>query len=73
MFAFAGEIGHTEMRLTGTIPEDIVAEGLFKIIFLILWVFGLFLVLFIVGICYIVVLDTKVQEREWRARRYARR
>ncbi len=65
MFAFAAEIGHTEMRLTGTIPEEIIAEGLFKIVFLILWVFGLFLVLFIVGICYIVVLDTKVQEREW--------
>ena len=65
MFAFAAEIGHTEMRLTGTVPEKIATEGLFKIVALVLWVFGLLLVLFVVSICYIVILDSKVQEKEW--------
>ena len=64
IFAFAAEIGNTEMRLTGTVPEKIATEGLFKIVVLVLWVFGLLLVLFIVGICYIVILDSKVQEKE---------
>ena len=41
MFAFAAEIGHTEMRLTGVLPETIATEGLLKIVALVLWVFGL--------------------------------
>ncbi len=63
-FAFAAEIGNTGMRLTGTVPADVVAEGISYIVNLVLWVFGLLLVLFVIGICYMINVEAKAQESE---------
>ena len=63
-FLFVAEVGHTNMRLVGSVPEEVVMEEISYVSFLILWVFGLLLVLFVVGIIYIFGAEEKVKESE---------
>ena len=52
-FLFVAEIEQTEFYVVGYVPEDVVAEGVSNIFVLILWVFGLLLVLFGIGLFYL--------------------
>lgn len=61
IFLFVAEVGHTNIRLVGSVPEEIVMNEISYISFLILWVFGLLLVLFVVGIVYIFGAEEKVK------------
>ena len=63
-FLFTAEIEQTDMMLVGSVPEDAVMEGIKYISVLILWVFGLLLLLFIIGIVYIYSAEEKVKESE---------
>ena len=61
-FLFEAEIADTGLLLIGTVPETIVAERISYIVTLILYVFGLLLVLFIIGACYLFSAEEKVRE-----------
>lgn len=61
-FLFEAEIADTGLLLIGTVPETVVAERISYIVTLILYVFGLLLVLFIIGACYLFSAEEKARE-----------
>lgn len=63
-FLYVAEIEQTDMMLIGAVAEDYVMEGIGNISLLILWVFGLLLLLFIIVIIYIFSAEEKVRESE---------
>lgn len=63
-FLFVAEIEQTEFYVVGYVPEDVVAEGVSNIFVLILWVFGLLLVLFGIGLIYLFGAQEKAKESE---------
>lgn len=63
-FFYASEIGQTEFLLVGTVPKKVVAQGIGSIGTLILWVFGLLMILFIIGVLYLIGEEAKVRESE---------
>ncbi|MGN1181273.1 MAG: response regulator [Suilimivivens sp.] len=63
-FLFVAEIEQTEFFVVGYVPKDIVAEGVSDIFILILWVFGLLLVLFGIGLFYLFGAQEKAKESE---------
>ncbi len=63
-FLFAAELGTDSIFLFGTVPESVAAEGVSYIITLVLWVFGLLLVLFAVGILYLFGAEEKAKESD---------
>jgi len=63
-FVFAAELGLDSIFLFGTVPESTAAEGLSYIITLVLWVFGLLLVLFAVGMLYLIGAEEKAKESD---------
>ena len=63
-FLFVAEIEQTEFYVVGYVPEDVVAEGVSNIFVLILWVFGLLLVLFGIGLFYLFGAQEKAKESE---------
>ena len=63
-FIFTAEIGKTEFFIVGVVSREIVAEGVSDIFMLILWVFGLLLVLFGIGIFYLFGAQEKARESE---------
>lgn len=63
-FLFLAEIGDTQMLLVGMIEENVVAEGISYTIRLVLWVFGLLLILFLVGVIYLFSAEEKVKESD---------
>ena len=63
-FLFAAEIEQTEFYAVGYVPKDVVAEGVSNIFVLILWVFGLLLVLFGIGLFYLFGVQEKAKESE---------
>ena len=54
----------TDLYLVGVVEEDAVAEGITYIVALVLWVFGLLLVLFVIVIIYLLVAEEKAKESE---------
>lgn len=63
-FVFAAELGFNSIFLFGTVPESVAAEGLSYIVTLVLWVFGLLLVLFAVGMLYLFGAQEKAKESD---------
>ena len=63
-FMFVAEIEQTEFYVVGYVPEDVVAEGVSNIFVLIIWVFGLLLVLFGIGLIYLFGAQEKAKESE---------
>lgn len=63
-FLFAAELGFDSIFLFGAVPESAAAEGLSYIITLVLWVFGLLLVLFAVGMLYLFGAEEKAKESD---------
>ena len=63
-FLFAAEIDQTEFYVVGTVPEAAIAEGIFDILVLVLWVFGLLMVLFAIVIFYLLGAQEKAKESE---------
>ena len=47
--------------LTGTVPKEIAADGISTIIALVLWVFGLLILMFAVGMVYLLSAEEKVR------------
>lgn len=63
-FLFAAEIDETEFYVVGTVPKGVIAEGIFDILVLVLWVFGLLMVLFTIVIFYLFGAQEKAKESE---------
>lgn len=63
-YVFAAELGMESIFLFGTVPESAAAEGLSYIVTLVLWVFGLLLVLFAVGMFYLFHAEAKAKESD---------
>jgi len=64
VFYFIAEIPDTELHVLGYVPSDVVAEGLSYIISLIVWIYGLLLLLFIVGSVYLAGMEEKARESD---------
>lgn len=61
-FLFVSEVNQLGLYLVGTVPEIVVADGITTITVLILWVFGLLILLFAVGMVYLLSAEEKVRE-----------
>ena len=59
---FISEVKQLGIYLVGTVPEDVLMEGLSTITTLILWVFGLLILLFAIGMIYLLSAEEKVRE-----------
>ena len=63
-FLFVSEVGQLGMYLTGTVSETTAADGISTITTLVLWVFGLLLLMFAVGMVYLLSTEEKVRESD---------
>ncbi len=63
-FLFSSEINDTDMLLVGIVPEDVAMEGISYLIVLVLWVFGLLMVVLVVGMGYLFRAAEKVRESD---------
>ena len=63
-FLFVSEVSQLGLYLTGTVPRAAIAEGITTISALILWVFGLLIVMFAVGMVYLLSAEEKVRESD---------
>jgi len=61
-FLFVAEIEQTDLMLIGSVAETAVMEDVSYISFLVLWVFGLLMLLFVIGLIYIFTTEEKVRE-----------
>ena len=59
---FISEVDQPSIYLVGTVPEDVLMEGPSTILTLILWVFGLLILLFAIGMIYLLSAEEKVRE-----------
>lgn len=63
-FLFMSEVSQLGLFLTGTVPGNAVAEGISTITALIMWVFGLLILMFAVGMVYLFSAEEKVRESD---------
>ena len=63
-FLFVSELPQYEIYIFGIVPEKTLSEGVMYITTLVLWVFGLLLVLFIIVSVYLFFTAEKAQESE---------
>ena len=63
-FLFVSEVGQLGMYLTGTVSETTAADGISTITALVLWVFGLLILMFAVGMVYLLSAEEKVRESD---------
>lgn len=63
-YLFAAEVGEFDIVLVGSVAEDVAAEGLSYIITLVLWVFGLLLLLLAIGMAFLFGAEEKAKESE---------
>ncbi len=59
---FLSEISGTDLFLMGFIPEEAVTEETSQVVKLVLWVFGLLMLLFLVGMIFLLNTEEKVRE-----------
>ncbi|MGN0553858.1 MAG: ATP-binding protein, partial [Oscillospiraceae bacterium] len=59
---FISEVKQLGIYLVGTVPDDVLMEGVSTITTLILWVFGLLILLFAIGMIYLLSAEEKVRE-----------
>lgn len=64
MYVFVAEIGEWDLLLVGMVPEDVADEGISYIIKLVLWVFGLLLLLLAIGMAFLFGAEEKAKESE---------
>ena len=62
IFIFTAELPDHPYRLAGIVPAKVASEGVSYIVTLAVWVFGLLLLLFIIGTTFLIVEYEKVQE-----------
>ncbi len=63
-FYFVAEVGYTEFYVVGVMPKDVMTDGVTDVFILILWVFGLLLLLFGIGMFYLIGAQEKAKESE---------
>lgn len=63
-YFFMADLKLPGLSLVGMVPESAAARGVDNITFLIFWVFGLLLVLFLVGFGFIFISERKAEENE---------
>ena len=63
-YVFVAEMMQADLYLVGVVGEDVVSEGISYIVALVLWVFGLLLVLFVIVIIYLLAAEEKAKESE---------
>lgn len=63
-YLFISEVKQLGIYLVGTVPETVLTEGISTITTLVLWVFGLMLVLFVIGMVYLLTAEEKVRESD---------
>lgn len=63
-YFFMADLKLPGLSLVGMVPESVAARGMDNITFLIFWVFGLLLVLFLVGFGFIFISERKAEENE---------
>ena len=63
-YFFMADLSLPGLSLVGMVPEKVAAQGMRDIAFLIFWVFGLLLVLFVVGFGYLIVSEKKALESD---------
>ena len=61
-YFFKADLQWTGMSLVGMVPEEVAAADVRGIGMLVLWVFGLLLVLFVIGCFYLFLSEQKIQE-----------
>ncbi len=61
-FLFVSEIRQTDMVVTGYVPEAVVSEGISYITMLIVWVFGLLLLLFSIVMLFLFSAEEKIRQ-----------
>lgn len=61
-YFFMADLKLPGLSLVGMVPEAVAAKGLDNITFLIFWVFGLLLVLFLIGFGFIFISERKAEE-----------
>jgi len=64
MYLFVAEVGELDLLLAGMVPEETAAEGVSYIITLVLWVFGLLLLLLAIGMAFLYGAEEKAKESE---------
>ena len=63
-FLFVSEVSTYGIYAVGVVPEKALSEGITYITTLVLWVFGLLLILFIIGGTYLFITAEKAKERD---------
>lgn len=63
-FLFVSEVKQLGLYMVGTLPEEIVMDGITTITALVLWVFGLLILMFAVGMMYLLSAEEKVRESD---------
>lgn len=63
-YYFVADIKLPGLTLIGIVPENVAANEITSISFLIFWVFGLLLILFSIGICYLMLAERKARESD---------
>ena len=63
-FLFVSELSHYGIYTVGVVPDEALTEGVMYITTLVLWVFGLLLVLFVIVGVYLFITAEKAQESE---------
>lgn len=64
VFLFMAEIGYTKMYIMGAIPASYMYERLSYILTLVVWVFGLLMVMLVIAMIYLFGTDKKARERD---------
>lgn len=63
-YLFESEVAQLGLYLTGYVPETVVADEMGTINALVLWVFGLLILMFVVGMVYLLSAEEKVRESD---------
>ena len=61
---FEAEIPDTDFLVMGYVPKEAATEGIGSITFLILWVFGLLVVIVMIGAIYLTTVSIKIRESD---------
>lgn len=63
-YLFISEVKQLGIYLVGTVPETVLTDGISTITALIIWVFGLLILLFAIGMVYVLSAEEKARESD---------
>lgn len=63
-YLFVAELEDYGLLVVGSVAESVAAEGLFSVVMLIVWVFGLLLLLLAIGMAFLFGAEEKVRESD---------